>query len=1253
MNPQQQRRKRGVILSSQGWKKLSSARNEAENQENYGQRYTFEQLSDRTGLDLSTIALVLEREKRVDKRTLERFFKAFNLELTASDYSKPNSDSPPSKELSLHTREDLSEAVDVSNFYGRTAELNQLEQWIFPERCRLVALLGMGGIGKTALSIKLAHQIKDKFEYIIWRSLRMAPPIKDLLAGLILFLSNEQTTETTLPESIDSRISRLIQYLQKHHCLLILDNLEAILQSGERAGCYRQGYEGYGELIRRIGEVSHQSCLVLTSREKPEELAFLEGETLPVRSLQLTGLQQEEGLEILKAKGIVGQSNDIKKLIDYYTGNPLALKIVSTSIQELFAGNISEFLDQNTTLFNGIRQLLNQQFNRLSNLEKQILYWLAINREPTSILELQDDFVPPVAKIKLLQGLESLVRRCLIEKSRDANHSKFTLQPVVMEYVTDCLIDQVCAEIVEAVSRTPSPSSLLFNSHALLKAQAKEYIRETQSRVIIKSVIDELLAIFNIKSNIESQLIQILEILRRSPHQLGYAAGNILNLLCQMETDLNGYDFSYLNVWQANLQGVNLHNVNFAHADLAKSVFAETLGGVLSVALSLDGILATGDANGEIHIWQVEDGKQLVSCKGHTGWIRSVAFSPDGSTIVSGSSDHAVRLWDVRTGQCLKILQGHTNRERSVAFNPGGTILASGSDDCTVKLWDVSTGQCLTTLQEHTNRVRAVAFSPGGTILVSGSDDCTVKWWDVNTGQCLKTLEAHENGVRSLGFSPDGQILATGGEDKLIRLWDVNTGKCFKILKGHRDGVWSVTFSPMGNQGGLAKILASGSHDQTIKLWDINTGQTLRTLQGHTSWVWSVAFAADGQTLVSGSADQTVKQWDVSNGQCIRTWRGRSNGVWSVAFCPDVGAYSHTPLLASVSDDQTVRLWDVSSGQVLKSFRGHSNGVWSVAFSPMPPNPPYQGGLGGILASGSDDQTVRLWDISNGKALRTLQGHTGWVWSVAFSPMGNQGGLVQILASSGADRTVRIWDVATGQNIRTLQGHTSIVRSVAFSPDGQILASGSVDRTVRLWDVNTGKVLGVLQGHARPVSSVAFSPDGKILASGSDDGTVKIWHLSTNQCDRTLEGHTDWIQSVAFSPMGNQGGILASGSHDQTIKLWDINTGQTLRTLQGHTGWIWSVAFSPIGNQGGLVQILASSSQDGTIKVWDTSTGECLKTLRIARPYEGMNITGATSLTLATIATLKALGAVEIEDSAADKKIIPLKHKTANIHHFR
>jgi len=1197
------RRKRGVILTQQGWEKLQHSKRESEMQENFGDRYTLEELSDRTGLDPDTVAKVTTRKVGVDKRTLELFFKAFNLELAASDFSQQISNSKHLEKSSFYTRQDLSEAVDVSSFYGRTTELDLLEQWILQDNCRLIALLGMGGIGKTALSVKLAHQIKDKFDYITWRSLRHAPPINYLIAQLIQFLSNEQVTATTLPESLDERILLLIKYLQNHRCLLVLDNLEAILQSGERVGCYRQGYEGYGELLRRLGEIPHQSCLVITSREKPEEIALPEGETLPVRALKLTGLPQLEGEEILKSKGVSGTVDKIKNLIDYYRGNPLALKIVATSIKELFDGNISEFLEQGTTVFNGIYQLLEQQFNRLSTLEEQILYWLAINREPTLIAELQDDFVTPVAKSRLLEALESLSRRSLIEKSS----AMFTLQPVVMEYVTERLIKQVCDQVA-------TQKIELFNSYALLKAQAKDYVRETQARLILKSVIDELNTVFNSTSNIETQLIQLLSILReRSPRQPGYAAGNILNLLCQLETDLSGYDFSDLSVWQANLQSVSLHNVNFAHADLAKSVFAETLGGVLSVALSHDGkLLATGDANGEIHLWQVEDGKQLVTCKGHTGWIRSVAFSPDGSTLVSGSSDYAVKLWNVETGQCLKTLQAHTNRVRAVAFSPQGTTIASSSDDCTVRLWDASTGQCLRTLQLHTHRVRTVAFSPGGKILASGSDDQTVMLWDVSTGQALRTLQAHNNGVRSVTFSPDGQILATGGEDQLITLWDVVTGQCLRILQGHKDGVWSLTFSPQGN------TLASGSHDQTIKLWDINTGQTLKNLPGHTSWVWSIAFAADGQTLVSGSADQTVKLWDISSGQCIRTWLGRSNGIWSVAFCPVGQTYQQECeyILASVSDDQTVRLWDSATGQALKTFRGHSNGVWSVAFSPDSQ----------ILASGSDDQTIRLWDIATGQALRTLQGHTGWVWSVAFSPEGN------LLASGSADQTIRLWDIATGQVLKTLQGHTNIVRSVAFSPQGNILASGSVDQTVRLWDVTTGEVLRVLEGHARPVSSVTFSPQGKILASGSDDGTVKLWNITTGKWIRNLQGHSDWIQSVAFSPEGN---TLASSSHDQTIKLWDVKTGQVLKTLRGHMGWIWSVTFSPEGNT------LASSSQDGTIKIWDILTGECLKTLRIERPYEEMNITGATSLTVAQKTTLKALGAVEFK-SSVDNKIIPI-----------
>ena len=259
---------------------------------------------------------------------------------------------------------DWGEAIDVSIFYGRTNELTKLQQWIEQDKCRLVALLGMGGIGKTALSVKLAQLVQEGFEFVIWQSLRDSPPPPQLLDTLIKFLSCQQ--DTNLPETVSGKISRLIEYLRKSRCLLVLDNFDAILSKGERAGTYRDGYEQYGELLQRVGEVPHQSCLLLTSQKKPAEVAALAGEIYPIRCLQLSGLNNDAAERILGAKGLSASMDDVEKLIQYYRGHPLALKIAASSILDLFNGNISDFLEENTTVSNDACNLLNHQFERLS-----------------------------------------------------------------------------------------------------------------------------------------------------------------------------------------------------------------------------------------------------------------------------------------------------------------------------------------------------------------------------------------------------------------------------------------------------------------------------------------------------------------------------------------------------------------------------------------------------------------------------------------------------------------------------------------------------------------------------------------------------------------------------------------------------------------------------------------------------------------------------------------------------------------------
>ena len=337
-------------------------------------------------------------------------------------------------------------------------------------------------------------------------------------------------------------------------------------------------------------------------------------------------------------------------------------------------------------------------------------------------------------------------------------------------------------------------------------------------------------------------------------------------------------------------------------------------------------------------------------------------------------------------------------------------------------------------------------------------------------------------------------------------------------------------------------------------------------------WINKIAYFPDGMRLAVASSIG-IWVYDVETGEALDLLTEHTDGVSSVSFSPDGS------ILASGSWDDTVRLWDVETGMPFRTLEGHTDGVSSVSFSPD----------GSTLASGSWDDTVRLWDIETGVHLRTLEGHR-WghrgLHSVSFSPDG------KTLASVGHEDTVLLWDVETGVHLRTLQGHiygVSGVSSVSFSPDGKVLASGNWDDTVRLWDVETGMPFRTLEGHTGGVISVSFSPDGRRLASGSWDDTVRLWDVATGVHLRTFQGHIWYVHSVSFSPDGRR---LASGSWDDTVRLWDVATGVHLRTFQGHTDSISSISFSPDG------KVLASGSGNHPIRLWDVATGVHLRALQ-------------------------------------------------------
>ncbi|MBW4642282.1 MAG: NACHT domain-containing protein [Goleter apudmare HA4340-LM2] len=1071
---------------------------------------------------------------------------------------------------------DWGEAIDVSHFQGRGEEIEKLTQWIIAERCRLIALVGMGGIGKSALAAKVAQLVQADFELVIWRSLRNAPPLETLLAELVPFLSQQQ--------DIQAKPERLLYWLQTHRCLVILDNQDTLLQPGQHAGNYQPNFTNYGELFRLLGESSHQSCILVTSREKSAEVALFEDGNGGVRSLALQG-SWEASLALIDSKRLVGSEAEKRSLCELYRCNPLALKMVATSIQSLFDGEITTFLQTETPIFNGIRRLLDQQFQRLSPLEQTIMYWLAINREWTAISELQADIVPAVSRASLLESLESLTWRSLIEK----RSGEYTQQPVIMEYVTDCLIHQLVTELL--IVKTS-----FFNYYVLLKTTVLEYIRESQIRLILQPLIEQLKAAFyHNYQRLEQHLQSILLALRTAPEStFGYGVGNFINLCLHLQIDLTGYDFSHLKIRHADFRGVTLKDINFQFAHFAQSTFTQVFTSGMWGKFSPDGQhFAVGDTKGELHIWQLEGMQPLISIQAHQGWVLGADWHPDGTMLASGV-DQTVSLWNARTGQKLRDLHGYNSCILALAWSPDGKYVACGGQQSLLVVWNATTGERLTQLETSNSGDRScwipsLAWLPDRAVLAAGYTDGMIKFWDVVTGESIRVISDHNNWILSVAVHPNGRIIANSGYDKTVKLWDWQTGECLQVVNT-QELFHRLTWSPDGDR------LAGGSmNGYVVNLWDRSL-QCLKVLQGHENWVWSVSWSPDSRTLISASFDQVIKLWNTQTGQCVKTLRGYSNSSWCVRWSND------GILLLSASTNHTVQLWDSQTGECLRVFYGHTNGVLFVAWSPDER----------LMASCSADTTVRIWDVQTGQCLQVLTGHQGWVRTVAWGHDGN--GLI----SCADDGTVKLWDTHSGQCLLTLSGHSSLVNSVAWFSVGNQLASGGFDGTIRFWVLSLGVCSRVISV-GRFVGSVAFSPDGKTLVSGDYEGVVQLWDVASGECLKTFLGHTNGrIYSVAWSADGNK---IASTCTDRKVRIWNVGTGDCEQIIQGKNHGM-SVHWHPVKD------LVAIAFLEQPIQIYDVQTDKTVQTLSRHLPYEGVNITGVTGISEGQKMNLKALGAI-------------------------
>lgn len=338
--------------------------------------------------------------------------------------TKPQNPQQTSKQLHI----DLGDAPEIFTFFDRTSELSTLENWITRDRTRLIALLGISGIGKTTLSLRLIDQIKTQFDYVIYRSLRFSPTLDATLTNLLQIFS--QPSE--IPQNIETKISQILDYLRKYRCLIVLDDVQMLFSSRQLAGQYKTGYEDYQLFFKLIAEVCHQSCLILNSWEKPREIARLSKEDRPVRCFVLGSLGVA-AKEILNSQKLSDEET-WSTLIDIYQGNPLWLELTATLIQELFGGRVAEFLQCEMPILDESLQFqLSQPFGRLTAAELAVMVYLANQTEPVAVSHFFNKI--QLSPSEIINAVRSLGNRFLLDAIEEEKITLFSLNPVLKQYV--------------------------------------------------------------------------------------------------------------------------------------------------------------------------------------------------------------------------------------------------------------------------------------------------------------------------------------------------------------------------------------------------------------------------------------------------------------------------------------------------------------------------------------------------------------------------------------------------------------------------------------------------------------------------------------------------------------------------------------------------------------------------------------------------------------------------------------------------
>jgi WD40 repeat protein len=569
---------------------------------------------------------------------------------------------------------------------------------------------------------------------------------------------------------------------------------------------------------------------------------------------------------------------------------------------------------------------------------------------------------------------------------------------------------------------------------------------------------------------------------------------------------------------------------------------------VNAVALSADGKkLATGLKDGLVKIWNAEDGKELLTLKGHAGAVKSVAFSANGLTLASCDTQGMVRFWTVADGKAAGEIGAHSGSVNGVVFNPNNVTAYSVGQDGTVRFWAVAT-PLPRAFPPHAQTILTTALSADSAQVLSASADKVARVTNFANGTQLRVLADVPAPITAATFNGNATQIAGGTQEGQFIVWNNTDGKIVAQALAHEGAVTGVSIKAQNDQA------ITGGADGLLRVWALPLPAS-KSL-AHPDEVLAAAWKADGTKVYTGGKDKIVRSWLVANAQIEKPFAGHTAPVTAVALSPD------GKILASGGEDTTIRLWNPVDGKETALIGGHGARVTSLQFN----------AAGTQLLSASADGTVKLWQVPP-PAPKSLA-HPDQVTGLTLTPDGTK------LITGGADKIVRTWNLATAAKEKDLPGLTQAVSSVAVSGKGQFVAGGSADKNLIVWNLADGKEVKKIATPA-PITAVALDTDGKVAVAGRNDSAIQLFNITDGKEIKKLTGHKGAISGLVYTTKGDE---IISSSADKMVKIWNVADGMAKTTLE-HVGPVSCVALSKDGTH-----VAAGSAK--SIKVWKLADGK-------------------------------------------------------------